>query len=164
MNDSLIDLDVVARVNADTGEPVELSNYARLVQRARKERLAIDGRTIDWVLVRNHISMLGSRNMRMVQAAMERTGLRLGARMADGIAERVVFRSLFPIGMTVFDPLDEDVFGGIGTMSHVAARMEYRNLVDSLNLPIARNGGFDWEATTTPDDSYDRLITSTAAE
>jgi len=164
MNDSLIDLDVVAKVNADTGEPVELSHYARLVQRARKERLAIDGRTIDWVLVRNRISMLGSRNMRMVQAAMERTGLRLGARLADGIAERVVFRSLFPIGMTVFDPLDEEIFGGLGSMSHVSARLEYRNLVDSLNLPIAKSGGVGWEDKEMPEEDYDRLITSTAAE
>ena len=135
VNDSLIDLSVIAQVDPVTGEPREMSHYARLVQRARSERLAIDGRTIDWVLVRNRISMLSSRNMRQVQTMLERIALRLGCRVADGIAERVIFRSLFPTGMTVFDPLDEDLLGGLPSMSHMSARQEYRSLVAALNLP-----------------------------
>jgi chromosome partitioning protein len=137
VNDSLIDLDVIARFDPVTGESRELSHYSRLVQRARSERLTVDGRTIDWVLVRNRISMLSSRNMRQVQSNLEQIALRLGCRVADGIAERVIFRSLFPVGMTVFDPLDEDLIGGVPAMSHVSARQEYRLLVDALNLPVS---------------------------
>ena len=136
LNDSLIDLDVMAHVDPVTGEPKELSHYARLVQRARTERLAIDGQTIDWVLVRNRIAMLSSRNMRLVQASLEQIATRLGCRVADGIAERVIFRSLFPVGMTVFDPLDEELLGGLPSMSHISGRQEYRLLVDALHLPI----------------------------
>ncbi|MEO8882744.1 MAG: division plane positioning ATPase MipZ [Devosia sp.] len=135
VNDSLIDLDVMAHIDPVTGEPRELSHYSRLVQRARTERLAIDGETIDWVLVRNRISMLSSRSMRAVQTSLEKIAMRLGSRMVDGIAERVIFRSLFPTGMTVFDPLDADLLGGLPSMSHISARQEYRNLVDALNLP-----------------------------
>jgi chromosome partitioning protein len=135
VNDSLIDLDVLAHIDPVSGEPRELSHYSRLVQRARTERLAIDGQTIDWVLVRNRIAMLSSRSMRMVQASLDKIALRLGCRIADGIAERVIFRSLFPIGMTVFDPLDADLLGGLPSMSHVSARQEYRNLVEALHLP-----------------------------
>ena len=137
VNDSLIDLNVMAHIDPVTGEPRELSHYARLVQRARSERLAIDGRTIDWVLVRNRISMLSSRNMRQVQTMLERIALRLGCRVADGIAERVIFRSLFPTGMTVFDPLDDDLLGGLPSMSHMSARQEYRSLVAALHLPTS---------------------------
>lgn len=135
VNDSLIDLDVMAHIDPVTGEPRELSHYSRLVQRARTERLSIDGQTVDWVLVRNRISMLSSRSMRMVQTSLDKIALRLGCRLADGIAERVIFRSLFPTGMTVFDPLDADLLGGLPSMSHVSARQEYRNLVEALNLP-----------------------------
>lgn len=137
LNDSLIDLDVMARIDPVTAEPRELSHYSRLVQRARTERLAIDGQTIDWILVRNRISMLSSRSMRMVQSSLEKIALRLGTRLADGIAERVIFRSLFPTGMTVFDPLDQELLGGHPSMSHISARQEYRNLVDALNLPVS---------------------------
>lgn len=135
INDSLIDLAVMAQVDPATGEPRALSHYARLVQRARTERMAIDGRTIDWVLVRNRISMLSSRNMRQVQSMLDRIAMRLGCRVADGIAERVIFRSLFAMGLTVFDPLEDDQLGGMPTVSHAGARQEYRTLVTALNLP-----------------------------
>ena len=72
VNDSLIDLDVMAQFDPVTGEPREMSHYARLVQRARTERLCDRRQTIDWVLVRNRISMLSSRNMRQVQSMLER--------------------------------------------------------------------------------------------
>jgi ATPases involved in chromosome partitioning len=138
VNDSLIDLNVMAQIDPVTGEPRELSHYARLVQRARSERLAIDGRNIDWVLVRNRISMLSSRNMRQVQTMLDRIATRLGCRVADGIAERVIFRSLFATGMTVFDPLDDDLLGGLPSMSHMGARQEYRTLAGALNLPSSQ--------------------------
>lgn len=135
VNDSMIDLDVLARVDAVSGEPIETSPYSRNVQKARAERLATEGRSIDWVLVRNRISNLGSRNASQVQTTIDRVAARLGCRVADGIAERVIFRSLFSIGMTVFDPLDAAMLGGAPSMSHVNARQEYRALVAALRLP-----------------------------
>lgn len=140
INDSLVDLDVIAHFDPATGEARELSHYARLVQRARSERLSVDGHTVDWVLVRNRISMLASRNARTVQGVLEAVSLKLGCRVADGIAERVIFRSLFPYGLTVFDPLDESIMGSLPPMSHLTARQEYRMLIDSLNLPVRRPG------------------------
>ncbi len=137
LNDSLIDLDVMAHVDPVTGDPREMSHYSRLVQRARTERLAIDGKTIDWILVRNRISMLSSRSMRLVQTAIEKIAVRLGCRVAEGIAERVIFRSLFPTGMTVFDPLDDELLGGLPSMSHLSARQEYRALLEALKLPVS---------------------------
>ena len=153
LNDSVIDLDVMAHVDPVTGDPREMSHYARLVQRARTERLAIDGRTIDWVLVRNRISMLSSRSMRMVQTALEKIAVRLGCRVAEGIAERVIFRSLFPTGLTVFDDLSEELLGGMQTASHSSARQEYKALVEALQLPVseraaARRAALDaWQKT-----------------
>ena len=159
VNDSLIDLNVMARFDPVTGEPTEMSHYARLVQRARSERLAIDGRTIDWVLVRNRISMLSSRNMRQVQTMLERIALRLGCRVADGIAERVIFRSLFSTGMTVFDPLDDDLLGGLPSMSHMSARQEYRSLVAALHLPTNEIAAARrLMSAREPDDSAQRFI------
>ena len=135
VNDSMIDLDVLARVDPVSGEPIETSPYSRNVQSARSERLASSGAAIDWVLVRNRISNLGSRNTSQVQHTIERVAARLGCRLADGIAERVIFRSLFPIGMTVFDPLEIDLLGIAPSMSHVNARLEYRSLANALRLP-----------------------------
>lgn len=147
LNDSIIDLDVMAHLDPVTGDPREMSHYARLVQRARTERLSIDGRTIDWILVRNRISMLPSRAAKVVQSAIEKIAVRLGCRVAEGIAERVIFRSLFPTGMTVFDPLDETLIGGMPSMSHLSARQEYRNLVEALKLPVSERARARIEAS-----------------
>jgi chromosome partitioning protein len=134
VNDSLIDLNVLARIDPETGVPMETSHYSRLVQRARSERMSIDGSTIDWVLVRNRISMLGSRNSRHVSTTLEAIAGRFGCRVADGIAERVIFRSLFASGLTVFDPIGEE--NEQASLSHATARQEYRNLLIGLNLPM----------------------------
>ena len=88
------------------------------------------------MLVRNRISMLSSRSMRLVQSALEKISVRLGCRVAEGIAERVIFRSLFPMGLTVFDPLDDELLGGVTSASHVSARQEYRLLLEALQLPV----------------------------
>ncbi len=135
INDSMIDLDVLARIDPKTGAPLEASPYTRNVQKARAEQQKRAGRSLDWVLVRNRISNLGSHNASRVQELVERLAQGLGCRVADGIAERVIFRSLFLTGMTVFDPLEADMLGGAPTMSHINARQEYRALVASLNLP-----------------------------
>lgn len=154
LNDSLIDLAVIAHLDPTTGEPNRMGQYARLVQRARAERLAIDGETIDWVLVRNRIAMLGSRNTRQVQTALELVARRLGCRVAEGIAERVIFRSLFPMGMTVFDPLDGNFIGSLPSQSHVAARDEYKALVDALALPGVADAPSDVAAGWSADSLF----------
>jgi chromosome partitioning protein len=140
INDSLIDLNVLVHLDPTSGEPGATSHYARLVQRARSERLEADGQAIDWVLLRNRVASLTSRNTRQVEGELERIAGRLGCRVADGIAERVIFRSLFPMGLTVFDPLDQALLGGMSSMSHISARQEYRMLVQGLNLPAGRRG------------------------
>ncbi len=137
INDSMIDVDVLARIDPKTGEPLEASPYTRNVQKERAQRQKRAGSSFDWVLVRNRISNLGSHNASRVQDIVERLAGGLGCRVADGIAERVIFRSLFLTGMTVFDPLDADLLGGAPSMSHLNARNEYRALVAALNLPKA---------------------------
>lgn len=136
LNDSMIDLDVLARFDDVSGKPIQTSPYSRNVQAARADRLERTGRMTDWVLVRNRISNLGSRNASEVQQTVEEIAERLGCRVAEGIAERVIFRSLFKLGMTVFDPLEAALLGATPSMSHVNARQEYRSLVAALRLPM----------------------------
>ena len=58
---------------------------------------------------------------------------RIGFRVAPGFNERVVFRELFPRGLTLLDLRD------IGVkqlnISNVAARQELRELIKAINLP-----------------------------
>jgi len=135
INDSFIDFDVLGRVDPDTLEVVGPSHYAELVFESRRQRRLVDERITDWVVVRNRLSALETRNRRKIEQGLERLSVRLGFRLAAGIAERVVFRELFPRGLTALDSLNRHLLGGEPTLSHMTAREEICALVDTLNLP-----------------------------
>lgn len=136
LNDSFIDLDVLGRVDPETLEALEHSHYSGLVRDARRYRFAVDGVKPNWVVIRNRLSTLASRNQRRVVDGLRNLSGLLDFRLAEGISERVVFRELFPLGLTVFDTLDRQTLGRRPTISHLAARREVRDLVKCLELPV----------------------------
>ncbi|MCB9958606.1 MAG: P-loop NTPase [Rhodospirillaceae bacterium] len=127
INDSFVDLDLIARAVPDDGRPPPLGPYAAMVFDQRKRRMARDGRSIDWVVLRNRLSNLDARNKREVADALAKLSRRIGFRTAPGFGERVVFRELFRQGLTVLDLPPDGL-----TMSQVAARQELRSLVAAL--------------------------------
>lgn len=133
MNDSLIDFDLLGRIDPGTGKVLAPSVYAEMVWSARQYRAA-DGRApTDWVVLRNRMSTLESRNKRKVGSALIELSRRIGFRVIPGFSERVIFRELFLNGLTLLD-LRED--GPIAmTLSHVAARQELRDMIRALSLP-----------------------------
>lgn len=134
MNDSFVDLDVIGRFSTE-GEVDGMSQYALAVAEARSERVGLDAKVLDWIVVRNRLGNFSTRNERRVDASLRKLAAEFGFRVADGIAERVIFRELFPLGVTVIDELDEEVIGVKPTLSHLAARQEIRRLITALNLP-----------------------------
>ena len=82
-----------------------------MVREARRKRRQVDGGLTDWIVVRNRLSMLGSRNKQLVADGLNDLSFRLGFRSIDGFAERVVYREFFPRGLTALDDLDESTLG-----------------------------------------------------
>jgi chromosome partitioning protein len=140
VNDSFIDLDVLGQVDGHTGAVIDVSHFARMVREARAKRRTVDEVLIDWVVVRNRIASLETRNNKQVSDALAELSLRLGFRVADGICERVVFREFFPRGLTALDPMEEEALGTRPSLSHLAARREIRALIESMRLPIDERG------------------------
>jgi len=135
INDSFVDLDVLAAVDPETYTVTHLSHYAELVEEARRQRHLVDSRATDWVVVRNRLARFDTRNRRKLDSALADIAGRLGFRLAPGISERVVFRELFPRGLTALDDLDRKALGAEPTTSHVGAREEVAALIAALNLP-----------------------------
>lgn len=131
MNDSFVDFDLIGQVDAETFKVSRPSFYAELIWNTRKTRAQVDGGTIDWVVLRNRIQNIDARNMRRVGDAMGELSRRVGFRIVPGLSERVIFRELFPSGLTL---LDRGHLGELGT-SHIAARQELRELMAGLALP-----------------------------
>jgi chromosome partitioning protein len=140
LNDSFVDFDVLGTVDPTTFAVTGVSHYAEMVRQARRQRRIVDGGSTDWVVVRNRLSMINSRNKRVVGESLNELGLRMGFRLVDGFAERVVYRELFPRGLTALDAMDEATLGGRPNLSHVAARQEVRKLLEALKLPIDEKG------------------------
>lgn len=132
INDSFVDFDLLGQVDPETYKVVRPSFYAELVWKARQARAKNDGGTVDWVVVRNRLSPLEARNRKRVKTALEELSKRIGFRVAPGLSERVIYRELFPRGLTLLDMAQVEE----ASMSHVAARAELRELIAALQLPL----------------------------
>ena len=132
LNDSFIDFDLLARMSP-VGKVLGPSIYAEMVWGARQGRQAAGAGPIDWIVLRNRLGTQAMHNKRKVGTALGQLSKRIGFRVAPGFAERVIFRELFPRGLTLLDLKD------VGTeqlsMSNIAARQELRELMTTLNLP-----------------------------
>ncbi|WP_295635955.1 division plane positioning ATPase MipZ [Novosphingobium sp.] len=135
LNDSFVDFDLIGQVDAETFKVRRLSFYAEMIWEARKKRAMTtikQGRKeMDWVVVRNRTQHVEARNMRRIDQALGELSKRVGFRVTNGLSERVIYRELFPSGLTL---LDKGHLGELGT-SHLVARQEMRALVMGLNLP-----------------------------
>lgn len=131
MNDSFVDFDLIGQVDPDTFKVARPSFYSELIWESRKQRAKADGTTIDWVVLRNRLQYVEARNMKRVSEAMDQLSKRVGFRVISGLSERVIYRELFPQGLTM---LDSREFGAMG-LGHVAARQELREMMAGLALP-----------------------------
>lgn len=133
LNDSFLDLDLFGRIEDEGATIRRPSVYAETVWEQRKRRAMAGGKPIDWVVMRNRLSSLDARNKRDIGRLLEQLAKRIGFRIAPGFTERVIFRELFPRGLTLLDLSRKDA-GVQWRMSHVAARQEVRELLEALNL------------------------------
>ena len=140
INDSFLDFDVLGTLDPLTYAVTGVSHYAEMVRDARRKRRQLDGATTDWLVVRNRLSMLGSRNKQLVADVLKELSFQLGFRAIDGLAERVVYRELFPRGLTALDDIDETTLGTRPNLSHVTAREEVTSLLRQLKLPLDERG------------------------
>jgi chromosome partitioning protein len=131
INDSFVDLDLIGEVDAETYRVRRPSFYAELVWNSRTQRAKTHGASVDWVVLRNRMQHIEARNMRRVGEAMNELSRRVGFRIIPGLGERVIYRELFPKGLTL---LDLQAIGEVG-LGHIAARQELRETIAGLALP-----------------------------
>ncbi|MDF3416246.1 AAA family ATPase [Sulfitobacter sp. M57] len=133
LNDSFVDFDLLAHTDAMGDKITGPSVYSEMVWTARQLRAQAGLAPIDWVVVRNRMGAQRMVNKDKMEKAIKNLSKRIGFRVAPGFNERVIFRELFPRGLTLLDLKD------IGVkqlnISNVAARQELRDLLKALNLP-----------------------------
>ena len=138
INDSFVDFDVLAQVNATNGSIERPSVYSREVWEARQWRAEQGLPPTDWVVMRNRISSLEARNQRRIRKSLDRLAQRLGFRVVLGFSERVIFRELFLNGLTLLDLAPSSKMVRF-SLSHVAARQELRDLARAIGVVNAED-------------------------
>ncbi|MCC7168461.1 MAG: AAA family ATPase [Rhodospirillales bacterium] len=133
LNDSLVDFDLLARGDPQSLKIERPGIYAERVWEAKKRRAQADGGSLDWVVLRNRLSPLESRNSRAMERLLKELERRIRCRILPGLAERVIYRELFLKGRTRLD-LRAEGSGVALTLSHVAARQELRTLFEGIGL------------------------------
>ncbi len=133
MNDSFVDFDLLARIDPESYDIRGPSVYSEMVWHARQLRARAGLTAMDWIVVRNRLGAQQMHNKRKVGRALEDLSQRIGFRVAPGFSERVIFREMFPTGMTLLDLRELGVERL--NISNLAARQELRDLMKALNLP-----------------------------
>ncbi|SEJ94399.1 chromosome partitioning protein [Cribrihabitans marinus] len=133
LNDSFIDFDLLARIDSHGEKLLGPSVYSEMVWNARQLRAQAGLKPIDWVVVRNRVGTQRMVNKEKMERAITMLAERIGFRVAPGFSERVIFRELFPRGLTLLDLKDVGVKQL--NISNIAARQELRDMMKAMNLP-----------------------------
>lgn len=165
INDSFVDLDVLANIDGGTMKIVRPSIYSEMMWEQKLERAKRDGGSIEWIVMRNRLSNIDARNKRHMTSVLGELSRRIGFRVAPGFSERVIFREMFLQGLTVLDIMDGP--NAAISLSHIAARQEVRDLLKTLKIQTIddritemRTSHADKEGTTDKEAVHAELNTT----
>jgi chromosome partitioning protein len=133
MNDSFVDFDMLGVVDPVSLELTRHSLYSETVWNSRKARAAKDRKMIDWVVLRNRLAPTEARNRKRLDERVDALSRKVGFRVGPGLRDRVIYRELFPFGLTVAD-LSPQIRPVAMSLQHVAARQELRAVMTALGI------------------------------
>jgi chromosome partitioning protein len=133
MNDSFVDFDMLGVVDPGTLDLKRHSLYAETVWASRKQRATTERKQIDWVVLRNRLAPTEARNRKRLDERVLALSRKVGFRVGPGLRDRVIYRELFPFGLTVAD-LSPTIRPVAMSLQHVAARQELRALMIALGF------------------------------
>lgn len=136
INDSLLDLDVLAKVEPESLLVKAPGRYAQTVWRARQKRAAEKRPQMQWFVVRNRVMHVATRNEKVMWKLLTALGGRIGFTPLAGLGERIIFRELFLKGLTLFDLGGKNAAAKLSA-AHLAARQELRGILAAIGEDAA---------------------------
>jgi chromosome partitioning protein len=136
INDSFIDLAVLAKVNDETLEVDVPGIYSEMIWEAKLHRAKRNRGEIDWIVMRNRLTNINASNKHRMAEAMKNLSRRLGCVVGEGFGERVIYRELYLKGLSLLDMTHPGIDMPM-KMSHLAARSELRRFME--NITSTRN-------------------------
>ena len=141
INDSFVDIDVLARIDRRHRAVLAPSSYSQMVWEQNNRRVLAGQSPIDWVVMRNRLSHIEARNKRDIAGLLAQLAQRIGFRLAPGFGERVVFRELFLKGLTILDLPEAEPGAASPNPSHLAGRAEISALLQTIGVHESADAG-----------------------
>jgi len=132
VNGSFVDLDLLGQFDPVSMKLKRFGNFYKLVQEMREVRDYQGNPPVDWVVTQNRQRKSGTANQSRVKQALNELAPKAGFRLVDGLGERVAYRELFLLGMTVFDLKFIPDFA----RAQPEAKAELDKMVSALQLPV----------------------------
>lgn len=127
ISDSLIDLNAIADIDLDSKTIGKPGHYAAFVWEVKKQLAAKGHAYLNWIVVGNKTSTYNSKNKNIVFEYLEKLGKLFGFRFTPGLKDRIIYKELFLMGLTVLDMQHPDLRMKM-TMSHLAAKREVKSV------------------------------------
>jgi chromosome partitioning protein len=137
VNDSLVDIDVIAAIDPYTHQITAESQYTANIRDIQAHRRANGSCDFKWIVLRNRISHIDAKNKREVDTVLRQLEGAIGFTYISGIGERVVYREMFLKGLTILDLIK------LGTeeisISHIAAKNELMTVLNAIGIPLKKD-------------------------
>ena len=133
INDSFLDLDVIAQIEADSLKILRPSFYAQAIWEQKMNKAKNSKGEINWLVMRNRLSSIDAKNKQKMGEVLDKLSTRLGFRIAAGFNERVIYRELFLHGLTLLD-IKPGITDITLNLSHITAKQELNNFLRQINI------------------------------
>jgi chromosome partitioning protein len=137
VNDSLVDIDVIAAIDPYTHQITAESQYTLNIRDIQAHRRANGRSDFRWIVLRNRISHIDAKNKREVDTVLRQMEEAIGFAYISGIGERVVYREMFLKGLTILDMIklgSEEI-----SISHIAAKNELMTVLNAVGIPLKKD-------------------------
>ena len=132
INDSFVDVDLIGKIDLSKPNNIAPGIYSAMVWEQKMKRAASTKKTTNWVVVRNRLSNLHAHNKVKVGETLTKLSKKFGFTIAPGFSDRVIFKELFPYGLTLNDTNSTNLIKT--SASVLAARQELISFIKALNI------------------------------
>ncbi len=132
VNDSLIDIDVIANIDPETKTLIDEAQYTKNIRDIQEKQKMFNKPPLKWIVLRNRTSQINAKNKQEVDNILNNLQNQLGFTYIQGFAERVVYREMFLNGLTIYDLLHFNAKNL--TNSHITAQKELNQILDTIGI------------------------------
>ena len=135
VNESFLDIDVIGEVRGTPPTVTRIGPFAEMIGAEMQRRQDEGVYPLEWIVVRNRRNPSASRHTAAIGTVLGELSKTLSFRVTDGFVDRLIFRELFLVGLSILDLRKDDPLIA-NNSSHRSAYEEASNLLQSVGKSL----------------------------